>query len=312
MSELRFEGDVALVTGAGRGLGRAYAIALAARGARVMVNDAGVTPDGDSADPTPADQVVAEIKHAGGEAVAGYGNVVDGAETIVADVVARYGRLDIVVNNAGVITFGAFADLLKDEFDRILAVTLGGSVSILRAAWPHLIRSGHGRVVNVSSAAVFGMAGEAHYITAKAGVFGLTRALSWEGREHGINVNAIMPVANTRLMGGAATTDPDFQAFISNFPPESVAPFVVWLAHRDTAVTGETFSVGAGRAARVFLGAAPGVIPEENSPEGWRDRTDELLVTEGSTIPASIVEELAMYGQALAVHNQPLLPTSTT
>jgi NAD(P)-dependent dehydrogenase (short-subunit alcohol dehydrogenase family) len=289
--ELRFDGKVALVTGAGRGLGAAHARLLAARGCRVLVNDPGVTTAGATGGERPADDVAREITDAGGEAVADLNNVVGEAEAIVAHAAEEWGRLDIVVNNAGISGGGPFVTITKGEFDLMLGTHLGGTVDVTRAAWPHLVAAGTGRIVNTSSPAMFGGAGTSHYITAKAALFGLTRALAREGAPVGIHANAIMPTAYTRLT--AQIPEDDFRNFLVDFyPPEAVAPFVAWLAHEETDVNGEAFSVGGGRAARVFLGEAEGVTVEDATPEAWAGRAADLLTIGDYGVPATMGDEV--------------------
>lgn len=236
-------GDVVAVTGAGSGLGRAYARLLGAEGARVVVNDV----DGR------AEAVVEEIRAAGGEAVADVSDVAVHGAGVVATAVDAFGRLDGVVNNAGISGGGPFAEA---EFDRMLDVHLGGTIAVSRAAWPVMAARGGGRIVNTSSASIFGMPGTSPYITAKAAIFGLTRALGSEGRTAGISVNAVMPTALTPMTSGADDLAPLLEGV---YPPESAAPFVVALLSREVPVTGETFTVGGCAASRVVLGRTPGV-----------------------------------------------------
>jgi NAD(P)-dependent dehydrogenase (short-subunit alcohol dehydrogenase family) len=303
LPELRFDGKVALVTGGGRGLGRAHARFLAARGCRVLVNDPGVTTAGSQSGERPADEVAREITEAGGEAVADHHNVVGEAELIVAHAASEWGRLDVVVNNAGISGGGPFVTIPKDEFELMLATHLGGTVDVTRAAWPHLVAAGTGRIVNTSSPAMFGGAGTSHYITAKAALFGLNRALAREGAPLGIHSNAIMPTAYTRLT--AQIPEDGFRRFLVDFyPPEAVAPFVVWLAHADTGVNGEAFSVGGGRAARVFLAEAAGAVVDEATPEAWAAKLDELMTIGEYGVPVTMGDEVRFqaehFGGALA------------
>lgn len=234
-------GDVVAVTGAGSGLGRAYALLLGAEGARVVVNDV-----------RGAEEVVAAITAAGGEAVADTSDVASAGAGVVDAAVRAFGRLDAVINNAGISGGGAFPEV---EFDRLLDVHLGGTVAVCKAAWPMLAEGGGGRIVNTSSGSIFGMAGTAAYVTAKAAIFGLTRALGSEGRRAGIKVNAVMPTAMTPM----TRVSDDLAPLLDVYPPEAAAPFVVALASSAVPVSGETFTVGGGSAARVVLGRVPGI-----------------------------------------------------
>ena len=291
MDELRFDGKTAIVTGGGRGLGRAYARLLAARGCRVVVNDPGVTTSGSAETEGAADVVVREITDAGGAAVADRSSVIDGADGIATHAVDEFGAIDIVVNNAGISGGGAFDEMPPEDFDRLVDTHYGGAVRVSRAAWPHLKRSGAGRIVNMSSASVFGTPFTSPYVSSKAGIFGLTRALAAEGAYSGIGVNAVMPAAYTR-MTAQLPDDDGFRTFLETyFPPEKVAPFVAYLAHVDCAINGETFSVGADRAARVFLAECPGVIGD-GTPEGYAAHADELLSVEGWEIPSDMMDEV--------------------
>jgi NAD(P)-dependent dehydrogenase (short-subunit alcohol dehydrogenase family) len=294
MTEIRLDGQVAVVTGAGRGLGREHALALAARGAKVVVNDiGGVGGTGGN----PADDVVAEIAGLGGEAVADHHPVDTAAAAVIATAVDTYGRLDVLVNNAGISHGGMFDKLTPEQFDRMLDVHLRGTIAVLRAAWPHLAATS-GRVVNTSSNSTFGVVGTSHYITAKAGVFGLTRALALDGRAHGIKVNAIMPIAYTRMT--AAIPDETFRSFLEeNFTADKVAPFVVWLASEDVPVSGEVFSVGGGHAARVVYGVTLGA--NAATPEGYAEQVGALLDREGYVVPRDATEEVLLASRRLGL-----------
>ena len=226
--QLRYDGKVAIVTGGGRGLGAAYARLLASRGATVVVNDAAVDIGSGDERPDPAADLVREL---GGDHVADSHDVVADGAALVEHALDALGRIDIVINNAGFAGGGPFHEIPEADFDRACDVHIRGTRSVLRAAWPHLVRSGAGRVVNTSSASVFGTGGTTPYITGKAAVFGITRGLSHEGRSVGINVNAVMPSAFTRLT--ALVPDDTFRDFLAaNFQPEKVAPFVETVDHR--------------------------------------------------------------------------------
>ena len=258
---LRLDGRVAIVTGGGRGLGRAHALALAARGAQVVVNDVGGGLDGSPADVDPAADVVAEITVAGGEAVACHDTVATpaGGESIVDAALAAFGRVDIVVNNAGILRDQAFHKLTPDAFEAVLAVHLAGAVNVTRPAWVHLREQGGGRVINTTSnAGLLGNFGQASYSIAKMGLVGLTRTLSIEGERFGIKVNAIAPIARTRM------TEAVLGDLADIVDPGFAAALVVLLAHDECPVTGEVFTVGAGRVARFFVGMT----------NGWNAGTD--------------------------------------
>ena len=292
MDELRYDGKVAVITGAGRGLGRAYALLLASRGAKVLVNDAGVVIGSNDDRTDPAADVAGEITAAGGTAVADNHDVVHEGAAVIEHAVGELGGVDIVINNAGFAGGGPFGELDEAAFDRVFDVHIRGTRSITKAAWPHLARSGAGRIVNASSGSLFGGGGTSAYITGKAAIFGLTRALAPEGKPLGINVNSIMPCAFTRLT--ALIPDDTFRDFLADhFQPELIAPFVAWLVHDSTDVTGECFSVGGGRAARVFLAEAPGVwLAEGGSPEAWNEHVDALFDVEGFGIPPNMIDEV--------------------
>jgi len=292
MTEMRFDGKVAIVTGGGRGLGRAYSRQLAARGCQVLVNDPGVATHGVPTAETAADDTAEEICSDGGAAVADRNSVIgDGAAEIVEHAVDEFGRVDIVVNNAGISGGGPFDEMPAEYFDLLVDTHYGGAVRVSRAAWAHLGASGAGRIVNMSSASVFGTPFTSPYVSSKAGIFGLTRALAAEGRYSAINVNSVMPAAFTR-MTAQLPDDDGFRTFLETyFPPDKVAPFVVFLAHETTTVTGETFSVGADRAARVFLAECPGVHGD-GTPESFAAQADALMSTEGWEIPSDMMDEV--------------------
>jgi 3-hydroxyacyl-CoA dehydrogenase/3a,7a,12a-trihydroxy-5b-cholest-24-enoyl-CoA hydratase len=242
MAELRFDGKVALVTGAGRGLGRAYALMFAAHGARVVVNDLGGDLHGGGRSASAADDVVAEIAAAGGEAVASHASVEDGAR-IVQEAVGRFGTLDIVVNNAGVLRDVTFHKMTQQDWDVVQRVHLEGSFRVTHAAWPILREKKYGRVIFTTSiAGLYGNFGQANYASAKMGLVGLAQTLALEGGPRGIHVNVVAPLAGSRLT--ETVLPPDVVAALK---PEFVSPLVGWLCHASCAVNGGIFEVGAGR-----------------------------------------------------------------
>jgi NAD(P)-dependent dehydrogenase (short-subunit alcohol dehydrogenase family) len=281
MDELRFDGQVAIVTGAGRNLGREYALVLAARGAKVVVNDIGVgisDTDGVAAAPptNPALDVVAEIIAAGGEAVVDAHSIVDNGDRIVSTALAAYGRIDIVINNAGVVRQSPVAEL-TDELCRAMTDThMLGTMGVTRAAWPHLAKQGYGRIVNLASAAgLIGLANMTMYGGVKLGVVGLTRAMAVEGRKLGITVNVVAPQASVR--GSDFGPIPWTPALAEWLSPQQISGLVTYLAHTSCTTTGELFNVGGGLIARVVLAAAEGVFERPMTPEAVAAKWDEIM-----------------------------------
>jgi NAD(P)-dependent dehydrogenase (short-subunit alcohol dehydrogenase family) len=283
LAELRFDGRVAVVTGAGRGLGRAYAQLLAARGASVVVNDLGGSMEGDGTDGGPAAEAIDEITAAGGTAVADTNDIATeaGAAALVGAALETYGRIDIVVSNAGIIRWARFPDIPTEDLERHLAVHVAGSFFVARAAWPHLVEQGYGRIVLTTSTGLLGLPGNTAYGIAKGGVLGLARSLALAGRRHGITANCIAPAASTRMAGEGG---PDL-------PAEHVAPMVAYLAHESCPVTGEILTAGGGRFARLFIGATPGYVHDDGAPTiddvaaHWGVIADEA----GYTVPADLM-----------------------
>lgn len=300
----RFDDQVVVVTGAGGGLGRAHALALAAEGAMVVVNDYGGDSHGNAGTSEVADAVVSQIRAAGGEAVADAHDVALDGAAVVQTALDAFGGVHAVINNAGIAGGGQFDAIPEADFDRMLAIHLGGTLAVNRAAWPIFRSQGYGRIVNTSSASVFGIPYTSAYITAKAALFGLTRALAYEGRDSDIKVNAIMPSAYSRLTAQSR----EYAAIMeAGFPPEKVSPFVAALASRDVPVTGETFIVGGGRAARVILGTVPGLL-DIRSVDDALDRFDEAMASEDIHVPehatAEVLEECRRIGLDLGAFAQ--------
>jgi NAD(P)-dependent dehydrogenase (short-subunit alcohol dehydrogenase family) len=296
-SDLRFDGQVAVVTGGGQGLGREHALLLAERGARLVVNDVGSAPHGGGQSEEPARQVVADIQAKGGEAIADFRSVAsaEGGRGIIAAAMEAYGRLDILVHNAGITDINGIADLSAERLDVTLDVHLRGAFFVITPAWKHMCAAGYGRIVNVvSNAGLFGLPGATAYSAAKGGLVALTLALAGEGAPHGIQVNAVAPAAITRLTADL-DAGPLTDWWQKWFQPDRVAPVVAWLAHRDCSTSGEVYSAGGGRVARVFTAEAPGYWSAHLSPENIRDHLDQIRAQDGYSVPGSSTEEMALF-----------------
>jgi NAD(P)-dependent dehydrogenase (short-subunit alcohol dehydrogenase family) len=284
-----FEGRVAVVTGAGRGIGRAYAELLAARGARVVVNDLGGAMSGGGADAGPAAEVVDEIAAAGGVALADAHDISseEGAAALIATAIDQFGRVDALVNNAGIIRWAKVPEADAENVDQHLAVHLRGSFHTSRAAWPHFVEQGYGRIVNTTSSGMFGLPNNVGYATAKAAVVGLTRSLATAGMEHGIRCNLVAPAAYTRMAGVVDEDSP----MATTMAPELVAPMVAFLTHEDCPVTGEIYAAGAGRFARIFIAQAQGWVDTDGTPtvEDVAAHWDEINDESNHTVPADLV-----------------------
>ena len=265
---IRFDGRVAIVTGAGQGLGRSHALHLAERGARVVVNDLGGGVDGSGEDDGPAQSVVDEIRSGGGEAVVSFENVADpkGAERIVETALDTWGKLDILINNAGILRDRLFLKMDLEDFEAVIKVHLMGTVYVTKAAFPALRRNNYGRIVMTTSAAgLYGNLGQSNYAAAKLGVVGLMNSLKIEGQRRNILVNAISPVADTRM---GADVFPDY--FKQMIRPELVSAAVGYLASESCLSTGEILSAGAGYFARARIVETSGFtfpIDTEITPE---------------------------------------------
>ena len=303
MAELRFDNRVAVITGAGRGLGRAYALLLAARGAKVVVNDPGVSLKGDGTNTNPAQEVVEEIVAAGGEAFACTASVAtpEGADAIIQTANDTWGRIDVLIHNAGNVRYGTIAELSLDDFNAVLDVHLKGGFYLVRAAFPHMAAAKYGRVVLTSSCSgLYGSQTTVNYGMSKAGLMGLNNVTALEGGEHGIKSNTIVPAAVTRMADGLDT---------SAYPPmdpELVAPMVAWLAHEDCAVSGEHYIAAAGRMARAFTTETKGVFRPEWSIDDVAAQIDGIRDPEGERwtfppYPSGMMDHL---GQSFAWAHQ--------
>jgi NAD(P)-dependent dehydrogenase (short-subunit alcohol dehydrogenase family) len=298
-----FAGQVVVVTGAGRGLGRLFALEVARLGAKVVVNDLGGSMHGAGADMSVADAVVREIVALGGSAVASHESVAtpEGASSIVRTALERFGRVDAVVSNAGIFSSIAFENLSVDDWRRMLSVHLDGGFYLSQAAFRVMKEQGYGRFVFMSSSAgVFGQPLEAHYAAAKTGLLGLTNVIALEGAAHGIYANTVLPFGFSRMVtetiaGGGSEGDGASHPFLQAIVPELVVPIVVFLASRECSATHQNYSACAGRFARVFVGLAEGWLAERGSRPSADDiaaHFDAVSATEPFTIPESIFDEI--------------------
>lgn len=299
MEELRFDGRVAIITGAGGGLGKSHALALARRGANVLVNDLGGSLDGSGSSASAAQLVVDEILAFGGAAAANHDSVAtpDGGEAIVQSALDAFGRVDVLINNAGILRDRAFHKMDADLIDQVIDVHLKGAFYVSQPAFRLMREQGYGRIVNTSSASgLFGNFGQSNYGAAKAGLAGLTRVLALEGIEHGIKVNAIAPIALTRMTEGILG---DLAPKVS---PESVSPLVAYLANEACAVNGNVYSVAGGRIARILVAETYGVVLHENTPEAVSAQMAKIdqLDTARLHEPSSLDNETMLIAEALS------------
>jgi NAD(P)-dependent dehydrogenase (short-subunit alcohol dehydrogenase family) len=295
-----FKDQAVIVTGAGRGLGRLYAMEVARRGGSVVVNDLGGTMAGSGSDSAVADQVVDEITRAGGIAVASHDSVAspEGGEAIVRTALERFGRVDAVVSNAGIFATAEFDKLAHEDWRRMLNVHLDGSFHLSQPAFRAMKAQGYGRFVFIaSSAGLFGQPQSAHYAAAKAGIVGLTNVVAIEGAAHGILANSVLPFGQSRMVtdtvGGedVAAQSP----FLRAIDAKLVVPIVVFLASRACGFTHHNYSAGAGRYARVFVGLGQGWLATAGSQPTADDvaaHLAELSATEPFTVPTSIFDEV--------------------
>jgi len=273
---LRYDNQVAIVTGAGAGMGATHAILLGQRGAKVVVND--LLPE-------TAENTVKEIKQAGGTALAVAGNIADPAvaEMIVQAAMDEYGRIDILINNAGIEIKKNFGDFTAAEFRRMMDVHVFGTWTLTNLCWQHMKKQGYGKILVVSSNSLFGMKSNAAYATAKGALFGLMKSLAMEGREFGITVNALGPIAST-AMSRQMSPSQEQQAWLEQTAPAwMTSPVVAWLVHKDCDTTGEMISAYGFNFGRVFIAETPGAcIPDEEwTPEVVRDHFHEGLSEQG-------------------------------
>lgn len=281
---LRFDGRSAVVTGAGQGLGRAYATLLAARGARVLVNDPAADAGGSL-----ADRVCAEVTAAGGEAWPNHDSVGSpaGGSAIIDDAMRHFGRVDILINNAGIIRDRAFHNLSRTDITDVLDVHLGGAFWVTQPAWPIMREQGYGRVVLTTSlSGLIGNFGQANYAAAKMGLVGLMKVLAAEGQCRGIAVNAVAPLAQTEMAKHLSAFE------VGSFSPQQVAAAVAYLAHESCGVNGEVISAVGGRVARYFIGLTRGVYRPEITPEDLAANIEQVLDATGHLEPRKLADEI--------------------
>jgi NAD(P)-dependent dehydrogenase (short-subunit alcohol dehydrogenase family) len=275
MSRFDFGGRVVAVTGAGRGIGRAYAVLLASLGAKVVVNDLGGSPAGEGADTKPANKVVERIAAAGGTAVADFHDIstAEGGQGVVDTALDAFGRIDALVNNAGNMVWAGLPEADLDNLEAHLKVHVKGSFNTARAAWPHMLKQDFGRIVLTTSIGMFGLPDNLGYATAKASMLGMARSMTASASGHNIRVNCIAPNALTRLAGkpGGEAANADFRP-PPELDPAAVAPMVAYLAHEACDVSGEVYVAGGGRFSRLYVGVTPGYL----SPDGSRTTVDDV------------------------------------
>jgi len=291
MADLGFDGKVAIITGAGGGLGREHALLLASRGAQVVINDLGGSVSGEGGDAGPAHATAKEIEDLGGVAVPDTNSVATpaGGEAIVQTAMDAFGRVDIVINNAGILRDKTFHNMTPELVDPVLDVHLRGAFWVTRPAWIKMREQGYGRIVNTSSnSGILGNFGQANYGAAKMGLVGLTRVLAAEGAKYNIRVNAIAPVAKTRMTEEILGGD-----FAAKLQPNLVSPIVAWLVHEDCPVSGEIYSAAGGRIARFFIGLTPGYFSPALTLEDVRDNFEQIRAEEGYIVPAGPGDEFA-------------------
>lgn len=288
MTDVRFNNRVVVITGAGNGLGRAYALEMGKRGARVVVNDLGGSAFGDGSDQAAADVVVNEIKAAGGEAVANYDSVTDG-EKIIQTAMDTYGQVDVVINNAGILRDKTFHKMEEQDWDLIYDVHVRGAFKVTHAAWPYMRENGYGRLIFTASAAgIYGNFGQTNYAMAKLGLHGMSQTLALEGMSKNVLVNTIAPIAGSRL---TETVMP--QEMVDALKPEFVMPLVLKLCDENSKETGGLYEVGAGWIGKVRWERTKGhsfSVKEGFSPEDVNEAWDDIVDFTDADHPASIAD----------------------
>jgi NAD(P)-dependent dehydrogenase (short-subunit alcohol dehydrogenase family) len=307
--DMRFDEQVAVITGAGGGLGKQYALLLASRGARVVVNDTGGSVTGTGSNVDAAHAAAAEIRGQGGDAVADTNSVTSpqGGQAIIDTALGAWGRVDILINNAGIVCDAPFEDMTADRLEPLLDVHLKGAFYVTRPAWKVMREQRYGRILNTCSAAgILGAERMTNYGAAKTGLIGLTRVLAAEGAAHNIKANAVAPIAYTRMLAhemdsAGRPDDPSAQEvlddlaaqYLQKLDPGLVAPVAAFLTHRDCPVSGEIYTVGAGHVARFFIGRTKGFFHPALSLEAVRDHFAEIRDEADYTVPGGPADEMS-------------------
>jgi len=289
MTDIGFDGRVAIITGAGGGLGRQHALELARRGARVVVNDLGGSVAGDGGDVGPAQTVVQEIIDLGGEAVADGNSVgtAEGGRAIVQTALDAFGTVDVVVNNAGILRDKSFHNLDQAMIEAVIQVHLLGAFYVTQPAFQVMREKGYGRIVSTSSnSGLLGNFGQSNYGAAKMGLVGLTNVLAIEGRKFNIKANAIAPVAATRMTEGL------FEGLVEKMDPATVSPLVAYLASEACEVSGEVYSAAGGLVSRFFVGLTPGYFNPEITAEDIAANFATIRDEDGYIVPADNTDEI--------------------
>ena len=304
---IRFDGRAILVTGAGRGLGRAYALELAARGAQVIVADNGVGMAGEAPDQGPAASVVAEIAATGGKALACTVDLAleSGSQEAVEAACRAFGRIDGILHNASTVPELTTVDALSTQaLERVLDINVKAGLWLARAAWPRFAAQGYGRLLYTTSAAIFGAAGNASYAAAKGAVVGMVRCLAVDGEPHGIRVNALAPSARTRMTEAFLTSD--YGEWLRRaMPPEKITGTAAFLMSEACSLTGEILGLGGGRVARITLTESEGVILPDPRPEVVRDALPAIMTDAALFHPATLGERSAKVAALLGFHEDP-------
>lgn len=318
MTDLRFDSRVAIVTGGAQGLGKSHAVLLASRGARVVVNDVGGEVTGEGSDSMLAESVAEEIAAGGGEAVADANSVAtaEGGAAIVQTAIDAFGRVDIVINNAGILRDKMFADMTTDLVDPVLDVHLKGAFNVTRPAFAIMQKQGYGRIVSTCSASgILGSPAKANYGAAKTGLIGFTRVIAAEGAPYNIKANALSPIAYTRMLAHSLEVpeaddqlgpDPDAakeqltSMFTEAFDPELVSPAVAFLAHEDCPVSGELYTAGGGQVSRWFIGRTRGYFNRGLTIEDVAENFTQIRDETGYTVMTDPAEEVGQVLTAIA------------